>query len=113
MDNCIFCMIVAGTIPSTKVYEDGYFLAFRDNKPAAPTHVLVVPKRHIPGILEGVALPGLLEGLMAAAVKVARQEGLEAGGFRLVVNSGEDGGQSVPHLHVHVLGGRPMAWPPG
>jgi histidine triad (HIT) family protein len=111
--DCIFCKIANGTIPSTKVYEDDQFFAFRDISPAAPIHVLVVPKRHADSVLEGAAEPGLLEGLMAAAVKIARQEGLEAGGFRIVVNTGADGGQSVKHLHLHILGGRKMAWPPG
>lgn len=113
MENCIFCKIAEGGIPSAKVYEDDDFFAFRDISPAAPTHVLVIPKRHIANVLEGLSQPGLMEGLLKAAAAVVRQEGLEQGGFRLVVNTGEDGGQSVRHLHLHVLGGRKMAWPPG
>ena len=110
---CIFCKIANGTIPSTKVYEDDSFYAFRDISPASPVHVLVVPKAHVANALEGAAIPGLMEGLMGAASKIAKQEGLEQSGFRLVINTGEDGGQSVGHLHVHILGGRKMAWPPG
>lgn len=110
---CIFCKIVAGSIPSAKVYEDDRFVAFRDIDPKAPAHILVVPREHIANALEGAARPGLMEGLMAAAARIARQEGLEAGGFRLVVNTGADGGQSVEHLHLHILGGRKMGWPPG
>jgi histidine triad (HIT) family protein len=113
MDNCIFCKIANGVIPSTKVYEDESFFAFRDINPAAPVHVLVIPKLHVADALEGAAVPGMMEGLMAAAAKIAAQEGLEDGGFRLVINTGEDAGQSVKHLHVHILGGRMMAWPPG
>jgi histidine triad (HIT) family protein len=111
--NCIFCKIAAGSILSAKVYEDERFFAFRDIDPKAPVHILVVPKAHVADALEGAAQPGLMEGLMAAAAKIARQEGLESGGFRLVINTGADGGQSVEHLHLHILGGRPMAWPPG
>lgn len=110
MDNCLFCQIAMGEIPSTKVYEDENYYAFRDINPAAPVHVLVVPKRHADDALAGA---GVLGGLMAAAAKIAVQEGLEAGGFRYVINTGEDGGQSVKHLHLHILGGRKMAWPPG
>jgi histidine triad (HIT) family protein len=111
--DCIFCKIANGDIPSAKVYEDADFFAFRDINPMAPIHVLVVPKNHVDDALAGAAKPGLMDALMAAAAKIARQEGLEAGGFRLVVNTGEDGGQSVKHLHLHILGGRKMAWPPG
>ncbi len=113
MSDCIFCKIANGSIPSAKVYEDDRYYAFRDISPAAPVHVLVIPKQHVANVLEGAAEPGLMEGLMAAAAAIARQEGLEENGFRLVVNTGEDGGQSVLHLHVHVLGGRKLAWPPG
>jgi histidine triad (HIT) family protein len=111
--DCIFCKIANGTIPSTKVYEDDRFFAFRDIDPKAPVHILVVPKAHVANALEGAAQPGLMEGLMEASAKIARQEGLEAGGFRFVINTGADGGQSVGHLHLHILGGRKMAWPPG
>jgi histidine triad (HIT) family protein len=88
-------------------------VAFRDIGPQAPTHVLVVPRTHLADVTAAVdADPSLVADVLAAAVAVARQEGLDAG-FRLVANTGDDGGQTVHHLHVHVLGGRPMAWPPG
>jgi histidine triad (HIT) family protein len=111
--DCIFCKIANGSIPSTKVYEDADFYAFRDINPAAPVHVLVVPKKHFDNALDGSVQGGVMEGLMAAAAKIVKQEGLEKGGFRYVINTGEDGGQSVKHLHMHILGGRMMSWPPG
>jgi histidine triad (HIT) family protein len=111
--DCIFCKVANGSIPSTKVYDDAQFYAFRDIHPAAPAHILVIPKKHYADVLDAAREPGVLEGLMVAAAEIARQEGLEAKGFRLVVNTGEDGGQSVGHLHLHILGGRKMAWPPG
>jgi histidine triad (HIT) family protein len=113
MDDCLFCKITNKSIPSAKVYEDENYFAFRDISPAAPVHVLVVPKLHVANVLEAAANPGQMEGLMAVAAKFAVQEGLEENGFRLVINTGEDAGQSVHHLHLHILGGRKMAWPPG
>ncbi len=113
MPDCVFCKIANGLIPSSKVYEDDRYYAFRDISPAAPVHVLVIPKQHTANVLEGAAVPGLMDGLMAVAASIARQEGLEEGGFRLVINTGDDGGQSVHHLHLHILGGRALAWPPG
>ena len=113
MDNCLFCKIVNGDIPSSKVYEDEHCLAFRDTEPAAPVHVLIVPKRHVANALEGAAVPGLMDHLFAAAAAVARQEGIEENGFRLVINNGERAGQSVMHLHLHLIAGRKLAWPPG
>ena len=111
--DCIFCRIVAGSIPSTKVFEDELCLAFRDLHPAAPTHVLVIPKEHIASTAHAVESHAALLGhLMLTAAKVADQEGL-ANGFRLVANTGADGGQTVDHLHLHVLGGRALHWPPG
>ena len=102
---CVFCRIVAGEIPSTVVAETARTLAFRDLSPAAPVHVLVVPRDHHADLAAlSDADPGLLVDLWAAAVAVARQEGLDAG-YRLVVNTGADGGQTVFHVHVHVLGG--------
>lgn len=105
-DDCVFCGIVAGTIPSTKVHETARTVAFRDLNPWAPTHVLVVPKEHYAdaGAL-GKADPGLLGEVVAAAAEVAEQEGL-TGGYRLIANTGPDAGQTVFHVHVHVLGGR-------
>ena len=107
MDDCLFCKIVCGEIPSTKVYEDEEILAFRDIHPAAPTHVLVVPKTHRDRLsaCEGGDAP-LLGRLFLAANRVAESEGLES--FRLVVNNGSGAGQTVFHLHLHVLGGREM-----
>ena len=114
MDACIFCRIAAGEIPATVVYEDEQVVAFRDLHPQAPTHVLVIPKRHVATLLEAGAHDTLLLGqLQAAAVEVARREGLADSGFRLVVNCGEGAGQSVFHLHLHLLGGRRLSWPPG
>ncbi len=113
-EDCIFCKIVAGDIPSKKVYEDDEYLAFHDVNPQAPTHVLIIPRRHLPGIAH--AEPGdadLLGRLLLKANDIAEQEGLTKDGFRYVINNGEQGGQTVPHLHLHILGGRPMTWPPG
>jgi histidine triad (HIT) family protein len=111
--DCLFCRIVAGEISSDRVYEDGDVIAFRDIHPQAPTHVLVVPRRHVPDIdtLEDDDA-GLLTALFAAVRLVAGQEGL-VNGYRVVTNVGAESGQSVFHLHLHLLGGRPMAWPPG
>ena len=111
--DCLFCKIVAGQVPVARLHEDEDTLAFADIHPQAPVHVLVIPKRHIAS--HAAALPedaGLLGRLYAAAGEVARAEHLD-NGYRLVVNTGADGGQTVEHLHLHVLGGRPMGWPPG
>ena len=99
MENCLFCKIIAGDIPSAKVYEDEYCYAFRDINPQAPTHILVVPKKHVANIVEAAGLPDEV---------LAQQEGLE-NGFRVISNCGPDACQSVPHLHFHILGGRQMA----
>jgi histidine triad (HIT) family protein len=110
---CLFCRVVAGEIPGDVVLETGRVLAFRDIDPKAPTHVLVVPREHHADLGElSDTDPGLLAEVLQAAVAVARQEEL-TGGFRLVANTGDDGGQTVGHLHLHVLGGRAMRWPPG
>ena len=110
---CLFCRIVAGEIPAQVVHETGRTLAFRDVSPQAPTHALVVPREHHADLASLVdADPGLAAELLAAAVVVARQEGLSAG-YRVVANTGADGGQTVFHLHLHVLGGRRLDWPPG
>lgn len=111
--NCLFCKIVSGAIPAKRVHETAETLAFSDIHPQAPVHVLVIPKRHISSHAE--ALPedaALIATLMATAGEIARKQGL-VNGYRLVVNTGPDGGQTVDHLHVHVLGGRHMGWPPG
>jgi len=112
--NCIFCRIIAGSIPSTQVYRDDDVIAFRDRNPQAPTHVLVIPRRHIAGINAPEAADGpVLAAMVRAANAVARAEGIAESGFRLVWNVGHDAGQSVYHLHLHLLGGRPLGWPPG
>ena len=110
---CLFCRIVAGEIPSTKIHEDDLVIAIRDINPQAPTHVLVLPTAHIASAADLTDDDGPLLGrLFTVAANLARQERLD-GGWRLVSNVGDDGGQTVDHLHVHLLGGRPMAWPPG
>jgi histidine triad (HIT) family protein len=112
--HCIFCRIVAGSVPSTQVYSDDDVIAFRDLNPQAPTHVLVIPRRHIAGINAPEAAEGpLLAAMVRAANTVARAEGIDTSGFRLVWNVGPDAGQSVFHLHLHLLGGRRLGWPPG
>ena len=111
--DCLFCRIVAGEVPGDVVLETPRVLAFRDVNPQAPTHVLVVPRDHHPTAAAlASADPAYLGEVLAAATQVAEQEGLD-GGYRLVVNTGDDGGQTVHHLHVHVLGGRGLSWPPG
>ncbi len=114
MDDCIFCKIISGDIPSNKLFEDDQVIAFRDINPQAPTHFLVVPKRHVSGVNDltttDEALVGHVYSVIASLVK---ELGIDGSGYRVVVNSGKDGQQSVPHLHFHVLGGRLLAWPPG
>ena len=113
MSDCIFCKIANGEIPTTTVYENDLVRAFRDTDPQAPTHVLVVPKRHIQSVNQLTQEDGeLMLAMLDAIHNVVKSEGIEAG-YRLVANTGEQGGQSVPHLHVHVLGGRDMKWPSG
>ena len=109
--DCIFCRIGRGEIPATIVAENDAAVAFRDLDPKAPVHVLVIPREHVKSLAEA-ADPALLGEVMALAAEVARLEGL-SGGYRVVLNSGPDAGQTVHHLHAHVLGGRKMAWPPG
>ncbi len=115
MENCLFCKIVRKEIPSKKVFEDDAALAFYDVNPQAPVHILVIPKIHRGGFLEMKEKEDdSLEGhLMGVIRKIVREKGLDQKGFRLVVNQGKDGGQTVSHLHYHLLGGRAMAWPPG
>jgi len=110
---CLFCKIVAGEIPSKQVFADNLTYAFRDINPQAPTHVLVVPRKHIASLAEvEVEDQDLIGYLHLVAARIAGSEGL-AKGFRTVINTGSDGGQTVDHLHVHLLGGRAMSWPPG
>jgi len=110
----LFEKIVARQISAQIVYEDDLVLAFRDIQPQAPTHILIVPKRPVPRVAEAeVTDQSLLGHLLLKAAEVAAGEGLKEGGYRLVINNGRNGGESVPHLHCHILGGRPMTWPPG
>ena len=112
--HCLFCRIVAGSVPSTVVYRDDDVVAFLDLNPQAPTHALVIPRRHISGIDAVQPTDGpLLAAMVRAANVVAQAEGIAATGYRLVWNVGQDAGQSVFHLHLHLLGGRPLGWPPG
>lgn len=111
-DHCIFCKIIRGEIPSNKVYEDEKFLAFTDIHPAAPTHVLVIPKEHVESVEDIPSGNPMVSLLAERAVQVAKQLNLREG-YRLVINHGDNGGQTVYHLHLHLLGGRFMAWPPG
>lgn len=112
--DCLFCKIVAGDVPSEQVASTEGTYAFRDIQPAAPTHVLVVPRRHVPDAAAvGPGDAELVSELLATARDVARQEGVDATGYRLVFNVGEDASNTVPHLHLHVIGGRRLGWPPG
>ena len=112
--DCLFCKIVAKAIPAKVVLENDHVVAFEDVRPMAPKHALVIPKRHIPGVHDATADDAALLGqVVLAARDVAEKLGLAESGYRLVMNQGADGGQSVFHLHCHVLGGRAMAWPPG
>ena len=112
--DCLFCKIVAGTIPANRMYEDEQCLCFADIHPQAPTHLLVIPKEHIASQAHAEAAHGSLLGhLMATAAEIARTAGLDKSGYRVVINTGPDGGQTVDHLHLHLLGGRHMGWPPG
>jgi histidine triad (HIT) family protein len=111
---CLFCKIATKEIPSKTVFEDDDLFAFHDVRPGAPVHVLVVPKRHITGLGDLAPEDGdVLGKLLRSAKRVAELTGIVESGFRVVFNSGADAGQSVFHLHMHVIGGRPMAWPPG
>jgi histidine triad (HIT) family protein len=112
--DCLFCQIVAGEIPSTKVHEDDQIIAIRDIAPRAPTHILLIPRRHIASALDLTEADSPLVGHMfAVAADLARSEGIAEAGYRLVSNVGRWGGQSVDHLHVHLMGGRSFEWPPG
>ena len=114
MADNIFAKIVRKEIPATIVYEDDRALAFRDVGPKAPVHILVIPKKDLARISEAKAEDEPLLGhLLTVAAAVARQEGIDDTGYRLVINKGRDAGESVPHLHVHLLGGRALGWPPG
>jgi len=119
MGDCIFCRIVSGDVPAEKVYEDGEVLAFRDINPVAPVHILIVPKKHITGIQSLQQEDECLVGHMFYVARIiAEEQGIAPAedlsrGYRLVFNVGKDAGQTVFHLHLHLIGGRPMSWPPG
>jgi len=114
MDDCIFCKIASGEIPSKFLYEDDSVVAFNDLDPQAPVHVLIVPKKHYESILDVPEGESAVVGHMfCVAARLAREQGIAEGGFRLVMNTGKDGGQSVPHLHLHMTGGRAFGWPAG
>jgi histidine triad (HIT) family protein len=111
--SCLFCKIAAGEIPSTAVFQDARTYAFADIDPKAPVHILIVPREHIGSLSEAaVEHSDLLGHLLWTAARIAREKGLGKG-YRVVINSGGDGGQTVDHLHVHLLGGRQLTWPPG
>ena len=113
-DDCLFCKIIAGDIPSNKVYSDDDVYAFHDINPAAPSHILIIPKKHITAVNQADAGDEALLGrLIMRANEIAEQQGLSENGFRYVINTGDHGGQTVFHLHLHILGGRSMNWPPG
>jgi histidine triad (HIT) family protein len=109
---CIFCRIARGEVPAQMVANNVDMVAFRDTNPQAPIHILVIPKKHVAS-LDDAMDTGLLGQLMAFAAAIARQEKISKAGYRAVINTGNDGGQTVKHLHVHLLGGRAMTWPPG
>jgi histidine triad (HIT) family protein len=112
--DCLFCRIVRGEIPATKVYDDDLVFAFRDIAPRSPTHILVIPKAHIASVADLTEADGPLLGrLFAVTARVARDEGIADAGYRLVSNVGRWGGQTVDHLHFHLMGGRAFEWPPG
>ena len=113
-EDCIFCKIVAGGIPAKKIYEDELSVAFRDINPQAPTHALVIPRAHVASLDDaGESDEALLGHLLRVAARVAAEEGHAESGYRTVINTGAGAGQTVFHIHVHVLGGRRLTWPPG
>ncbi len=113
-DDCLFCKIIAGEIPSNKVYSDDDVYAFRDINSVAPQHILIIPKKHLSDITRaGAEDQALLGKLLLRANKIAEDQSLTEQGFRYIINTGKDGGQTVSHVHLHILGGRKMQWPPG
>jgi histidine triad (HIT) family protein len=114
VSDCLFCSIAAGDIPAHLVHEDDVVVAFRDINPQAPTHILVIPREHIRSAAELTpAQDGVWARLLHVTQRLAAAEGIADSGYRVVTNVGSDGGQTVSHLHLHLLGGRPMSWPPG
>jgi len=113
-DSCLFCRILKGEIPSQKVYEDAETLVFRDIGPKAPVHLLAIHREHVDAVHNVPAgKTAMFAKLFETVGTVVKQQNLAASGYRLVINAGQDAGQAVPHIHVHILAGRPMAWPPG
>lgn len=113
-ETCIFCKIVAGEIPATKIHEDEHAIAFHDITPKAPVHILIIPREHLESLNDaGKGDVAVLGHLLWLAPRLANQLGIAEDGFRTCINTGSDGGQSVSHLHIHVMGGRQMTWPPG
>ena len=114
MEDCLFCRIADGKIPSDKVYEDDRILAFRDINPQAPQHILVIPKKHFDNLMQLKNKDSdLLIHIFEVITKIAEEQGFAVSGFRTVINTGKDGQQSVNHLHFHILAGRSLQWPPG
>ena len=114
MDDCLFCKLIKGEIPCTKVYEDDKAFSFKDIAPGAPIHVLIVPKKHISSLNEITEEDSeLISHIFIVIKKLAKELGVSESGYRVVSNCGEDGGQSVSHIHFHLLGGRTLQWPPG
>ncbi|MBN4078815.1 histidine triad nucleotide-binding protein [Gammaproteobacteria bacterium AH-315-C21] len=114
MTECLFCKLISGDIPADIVYQDGDVFAFRDISPQAPTHILVIPKHHIATINDvDESHQALLGKLVLTAKNIAKEQGLADDGYRLVMNCNQDGGQAVYHIHLHILGGRSLTWPPG
>lgn len=114
MTDCLFCRIAEGHIPVSFLYEDDSVVAFGDIHPQAPVHALIIPRRHITGVADlGVEDDSLMDRLTRVANRIAQEKGIDRSGYRLVVNCNAEGGQSVFHLHMHLLGGRQMTWPPG
>lgn len=114
LDDCIFCKIAAGEIPSTRVYEDDTCFAFNDLTPQAPTHILIIPRDHVDSLDKSTAEDQAMLGhLLLSAATIAREQGFAENGYRVVINTNSDGGQTVFHLHVHLLAGRPFVFPPG
>ena len=110
MSDCIFCKIIKGEIPSPRVYEDEKMIAINDVAPAAPVHILLLPKEHTPNVT--TANPELLSHMLSKVKEIAKAAGVLEKGFRLVMNTGEEGGQTVDHLHIHLIGGKVLGWPP-
>ncbi|AWI03320.1 histidine triad nucleotide-binding protein [Clostridium drakei] len=114
MEDCIFCKIIKGEIPCEKVYEDDIVLSFKDISPGAPAHILIIPKKHISSLNELTDEDSKIVAHVFIVLKeIVKKLGIDKTGYRIVSNCGEDGGQSVPHIHFHVLGGRNLQWPPG